>query len=134
MRFIIFLRRGERIIASFTKYWFIYSFWCVFKCLIPLPSPLSLPSAPPPLLLPSSSPPLLPSYSLAGVGSVSRSYVAESTDTKERIGAMAAIGSCQALGFVLGPGQSEFKKCLNKLCCLGKWLGYYVIMQISLKW
>ena len=41
----------------------------------------------------------------AGIGGVCRSTVAESTYPKERIGAMASIGSAQSFGFVIGPGK-----------------------------
>lgn len=36
-----------------------------------------------------------------------RSYVAGATSLKERTGAMANMSACQALGFILGPGEAS---------------------------
>lgn len=52
----------------------------------------------------------------AGNVAVVRSYVAEATSLKERTSAMANMSASQALGFILGPGTSEYiLKCLNQI-------------------
>lgn len=43
---------------------------------------------------------------LAGNVAVVRSYVAGATSLKERTSAMANMSACQALGFILGPGNA----------------------------
>lgn len=45
---------------------------------------------------------------LTGNVAVVRSYVAGATSLKERTSAMANMSACQALGFILGPGSSEY--------------------------
>lgn len=47
---------------------------------------------------------------------VVRAYVAGATSLKERTSAMAHLSASQALGFILGPGTSEYiLKCLNQI-------------------
>lgn len=43
---------------------------------------------------------------MAGNVAVVRSYVAGATSLKERTSAMANMSACQALGFILGPGEA----------------------------
>lgn len=45
---------------------------------------------------------------MAGNVAVVRSYVAGATSLKERTGAMANMSASQALGFILGPGKTEY--------------------------
>lgn len=45
---------------------------------------------------------------MQGNVAVVRSYVAGATSLKERTSAMANMSACQALGFILGPGNHCF--------------------------
>ena len=36
---------------------------------------------------------------------MARAYVSGATTEKERTGAMAGLSACQAIGFILGPGE-----------------------------
>lgn len=49
---------------------------------------------------------------LAGNVAVVRSYVAGATSLKERTSAMANMSACQALGFILGPGNAGIDFCI----------------------
>lgn len=56
--------------------------------------------------------PFLVTVSLGNVAVV-RSYIAGATSLQERTSAMANTSTCQALGFILGPGRQALLNCLN---------------------
>uniref|UniRef100_A0A3Q3WMK6 Major facilitator superfamily (MFS) profile domain-containing protein n=1 Tax=Mola mola TaxID=94237 RepID=A0A3Q3WMK6_MOLML len=69
----------------------------------------------------------------AGNVAVVRSYVAGATSLKERTSAMANMSACQALGFILGPGNSvleEPEEIIDQVAVLTSNVLFFIVMFI----